>query len=135
MKIRATYDGDLRTSLEHLGSGERIKTDAPLDNHGRGEYFSPTDLLCSSLASCMLTIMAIAADKHKVDIRGAFVEVDKKMSTSPRMIASIRLSIIFKQSFSKRHRTVLERAALSCPVHRSLSQKIDIDISFKYPKH
>ncbi len=135
MKIRATYDGDLRTSLEHLGSGERIKTDAPLDNHGRGEYFSPTDLLCSSLASCMLTIMAIAADKHKVDIRGAFVEVDKKMSTSPRMIASIRLSIIFKQSFSKRHRTVLERAALSCPVHRSLSQKIDIDISFKYPEY
>ena len=132
MRIKATYDGDLRTSLEHLGSGERINTDAPLDNHGKGEYFSPTDLLCSSLASCMLTIMAIAADKHEVDIRGAHVEVDKEMSVSPRMIAKIKLDIKFKQSFSKRHRTVIERAALSCPVHRSLSKKIDIDISFSY---
>jgi len=132
VKIKATYDGNLRTSLKHLLSSQEIKTDAPLDNQGKGEFFSPTDLLCSSLASCMLTIMAIAANKHEVDIKGAYIEVAKKMSLSPRMIASIKLDVNFKQGFSGKHRLVLERAALSCPVHRSLSSKVNIDINFNY---
>tara|TARA_Y100001970_G_C14044092_1_gene755380 strand:+ start:101 stop:517 length:417 start_codon:yes stop_codon:yes gene_type:complete len=134
MKIKAVYEGDLRTILKHIPSGETIKTDAPIDNLGKGEYFSPTDLLCSSLASCMLTIMAIAARKHGISIKGTDIDITKKMSSSPRMVSKIKVNINFKKNFSNKKRLILERTALACPVHRSLSVEIDIDVNFNYNK-
>ena len=128
------YYGDLRTSVEHLDSGATIKTDAPKDNHGLGQSFSPTDLVCASLASCMLTIMAIAIKKHNVDIKGTTANVNKKMSQTPRMISQIDININFPINYPNKIKNLLERSAINCPVHKSLSEKIKKNINFIYPK-
>ena len=127
------YDGNLRTSAQHLDSGEVIYTDAPKDNHGLGESFSPTDLVCTSLASCILTIMAIAVEKKGINIKGTSILVKKTMKDNPRMIGSIDLEIYFPESYDKKIKTILERSAFNCPVHRSLSEKIEKTIYFVYP--
>ena len=89
------YQGDLRTTATHLDSGSEISTDAPKDNHGLGETFSPTDMVCSALASCILTIMAIAVEKNDVDIKGTKATVEKTMGTNPRRIVKIDIDLIF----------------------------------------
>ena len=93
------YDGGLRTSAIHLDSGNLIQTDAPKDNHGLGECFSPTDLVCTALASCMLTIMAIAVEKKGINIKGTSAYVKKTMSKEPRMIAEIEIVFSFPKNF------------------------------------
>ena len=129
------YDGNLRTSAQHLDSGEVIYTDAPKDNHGLGESFSPTDLVCSSLASCMLTIMAIAVEKHGVNIKGTKAKVKKAMKSNPRMIAQIDVVLEFPQNYETKIKTILERAALNCPVHKSLSSEVKKNLEFLYPQN
>ena len=126
------YNGNLRTSAKHLESGEIINTDAPKDNHGLGECFSPTDLVCTSLASCMLTIMAISVKKHGIELEGTSASVKKTMGSAPRMISQIDLTITFPESYTDKIKMILEKSALSCPVHKSLSEKIVKNINFVY---
>ena len=126
------YDGNLRTTAVHLDSGSIIKTDAPKDNHGLGEKFSPTDMLCSSLASCILTIMAITVEKNGVDIKNTIAVVKKTMTSKPRRISKIDIDLVFPRDYDIKIKTILERAAKNCPVHLSLSEKIEKNISFKY---
>ena len=131
--LEIKYDGNLRTSAQHLDSGEVIYTDAPKDNHGLGESFSPTDLVCSSLASCMLTIMAISVEKHGITIKGTKAKVKKIMKSNPRMIGQIDIVLEFPKDYDIKFKTILERAALNCPVHKSLSNQINQNIEFLYP--
>ena len=126
------YNGNLRTSATHLESNTTINTDAPKDNHGLGESFSPTDLVCTSLASCMLTIMGIAMQKHKVDLKGTTASVKKTMGSEPRMISQIDIIITFPEIYTDKIKIILERSALNCPVHKSLSEKIVKNIKFIY---
>ena len=126
------YNGNLRTSAKHLESGEIINTDAPKDNHGLGECFSPTDLVCTSLASCMLTIMAISVKKHGIELDGTSASVKKTMGSAPRMISQIDITITFPESYTDKIKMILEKSALSCPVHKSLSKKIVKNIDFIY---
>tara|TARA_B110000263_G_C15151866_1_gene438274 strand:+ start:437 stop:841 length:405 start_codon:yes stop_codon:yes gene_type:complete len=126
------YNGNLRTSAKHLESGEIINTDAPKDNHGLGECFSPTDLVCVSLASCMLTIMAISMEKHNIELLRTKASVKKTMQSDPRMISQIDIEIIFPENYNIKIKTILERSALNCPVHQSLSEKVKKKITFTY---
>ena len=126
------YKGDLRTTAIHLDSGSEISTDAPKDNHGLGETFSPTDMVCTALASCILTIMAIAVEKDNIDIKGTTAVVKKIMGTNPRRIAKIDIVLTFPREYDQKTKTVLERAAYNCPVHHTLSETVEKNISFNY---
>jgi len=126
------YQGDLRTIATHLDSGSEISTDAPKDNHGLGQTFSPTDMVCSALASCILTIMAIAVEKKNVDIKGTTAMVKKTMGNNPRRIAKIEIDIVFPKGYDSKTKTILERAAYNCPVHQTLSETVEKNISFTY---
>ena len=132
-QIEIIYSGDLRTWSTHLQSGDDIFTDAPLDNQGKGEAFSPTDLVASALGSCMLTIMGIAAKTQKINIDGTYVKVEKIMGDEPRRISKIKLEVFFIEFISDKHRIVLERAAQHCPVLESLHPDVKKVISFEYP--
>ena len=132
MISKVTYLGGLRTEAVHLGSGEKILTDAPVDNNGRGQAFSPTDLIASALASCMLTIMGIVGNRHNIDIDGATAEVDKVMSQNPRRIDEVRIRLIFKKPLNETNRKRLERAARKCPVSASLHTDLKEKIEFIY---
>lgn len=127
------YKGDLRTTAIHLDSGSEISTDAPKDNHGLGETFSPTDMVCTALASCILTIMAIAVEKDNIDIKGTTAVVKKTMGTNPRRIAKIDIVLTFPREYDQKTKTILERAAYNCPVHHTLSETVEKNISFTYP--
>ena len=128
-----TYVGDLRTKATHSKSGSSIQTDAPTDNHGKGQNFSPTDLLATSLASCMLTIMGISAQKHQIDVGRPEAEILKVMDSTPRRVKEIQIHIRFPQSkLDKKSRSILEKAALTCPVALSLSPNLKQNVSFKY---
>ncbi len=130
--FKIKYQGDLRTTATHLDSGSQISTDAPKDNHGLGETFSPTDMVCSSLASCILTIMAITVEKNDIDIKGTIANVKKTMVNNPRRIAKIEINLIFPKEYDSKTKTLLERAAHNCPVHHALSEMIEKNISFTY---
>ena len=127
------YKGDLRTTAIHLDSGSEISTDAPKDNHGLGETFSPTDMVCTALASCILTIMAIAVEKDNIDIKGTTAVVKKTMGTNPRRISKIGIDLTFPREYDQKTKTILERAAYNCPVHHTLSETVEKNISFTYP--
>ena len=127
-----TYSGNLRTSALHVDSSEMIHTDAPKDNEGLGESFSPTDLLCTALGSCILTIMAIAARKKGIELKGTTASVKKTMRSNPRMIDKIDVVIHFNSDFDEKTKIILERAAHQCPVHRSISSKVKKNIVFRY---
>lgn len=131
-KFEITYEGNLRTKAVHLESGSSLDTDAPKDNQGLGEKFSPTDLVCASLASCMLTIMGIAMQKYNIDLKGTTASVKKTMGTEPRMISQIDIIINFPTSYDDKIKIILERAANNCPVHKSLSNQIEKNIKFIY---
>ncbi len=128
---KATYLGDLRIECEHLQSGVKIVTDAPVDNRGRGEAFSPTDLCATSLAACMMTIMGIYAGERGIDIRGAEIEITKKMETAPRRIAGV--DIIFNmpaRKYSDKDKKAMEAAARTCPVYYSLNEGVVKNVKF-----
>ena len=126
------YQGNLRTNAIHLDSGSEINTDAPKDNHGLGETFSPTDMVCTALASCIITIMAIAVEKDSIDIRDTTAFVKKTMGNNPRRITKIEIDITFPKDYDSRTKTILERAAFNCPVHHTLSETVEKNISFTY---
>ena len=131
--IKIHYPGNLRTQATHVASGVEIITDAPLDNHGKGESFSPTDLLCSSLGSCMLTLMGIAANTHSIDLVGTDVSITKIMASNPRKVGEIKLTIYFpKNNYSDKEKRILELAALTCPVYLSLHDSVIKTVEFKY---
>ena len=131
-QITVEYEGELRTKAKHLKSANELITDAPIDNHGKGEAFSPTDLVATAIASCILTIMGIVAERRKIKLKGARSEVTKVMGENPRRIAEIHVNIYFKTKISDEDRKVLEKAAHSCPVHRSISSSINKEIIFHY---
>ena len=117
----------------HLDSGERILTDAPKDNEGKGEAFSPTDLVASSLASCIITTMGITAGRNGIDIVGTRADVRKEMGADPRRISAIRIQLYFPQNYTPDEKKRLERIAHTCPVGRSLNTELEEDIIFHYP--
>ena len=131
-KANIIYKNNLRTEAEHISSGEKIITDAPIDNNGKGEAFSPTDLVAAALGSCMITIMAIAAEKHGIDISGTNAKVKKEMSSDPRRINEIIIDINMDKNIEVKDRKRLEKAALACPVHKSLHPDIKKKIQFFY---
>jgi putative redox protein len=118
--IHASYLGGLRTEATHLQSGTKLITDAPTDNKGKGEAFSPTDLLAESLASCVLTTMGIAADVHGINIDNTQCEVTKIMAQNPRRVAEVIVNLKFPQTYTDKEKKILEHAALNCPVAVSL---------------
>ena len=126
------YLGGLRTSSTHIDSGSVINTDAPKDTHGLGETFSPTDMVCSTLASCILTIMAIAVEKNGIDIKDTTATVKKTMGNNPRRITRIDVDLTFPKKYDSKTKTILERTAYNCPVFHTLSKDVDKNISFKY---
>lgn len=130
------YKGDLRTEMLHLGSGSKVETDAPLDNQGKGERFSPTDLVATALGSCMLTIMGIAARTHGMDIDGTRMDIEKGMVADPqRRIGRIGIRIIMPQNghYDTKARAILEKAALTCPVYLSLHENVEKAIEWVWP--
>ena len=126
------YKDNLRTEAVHLSSGEAIITDAPVDNNGKGDAFSPTDLVAAALGSCMITIMGIVAEKHNIDISGTSASVKKIMGENPRKIDEVAIDLRMSNQLNKNDRKKLERAALSCPVHKSLHPDLKKTISFSY---
>ncbi|WP_183561700.1 OsmC family protein [Mucilaginibacter sp. SP1R1] len=128
--IEITYLGDLRTELTHLQSGQKTVTDAPLDNHGKGEAISPTDMLAASLGSCMLTVMGLAARTHGIDIDGTDCSVTKVMAANPRRVAEITVSFMFHKSYTDKEQKILESASLTCPIYYSLSPDLKKTVEF-----
>jgi putative redox protein len=132
--ITTLYAGDLRTQATHLASGNTLITDAPVDNNGRGEAFSPTDLVCAALGSCMLTIMGIKVRHHELDLTGTRIEITKIMAANPRRIAEVILQFTLPpNNFSEEDRALLEQAARTCPVALSLHPDIKQTVTFVYP--
>jgi len=132
MTSKVTYLGDLRTSSIHVQSGSEIISDAPVDNNGKGEAFSPTDTVANALASCMMTIMGIKARDLEVDFVGSTAEVTKIMNAEPRRIGAIEIVFQMKSNADEKSKTILERAAMTCPVFLSLSSEIEKKISFNW---
>ena len=132
-EFKIAYKGDLSTEIEHLDSGSKIVTDAPKDNQGLGRTFSPTDLVASSLASCMLTIIAIAKRTHILNIDTMDAIVEKKMSSNlPRKISQINIKISIRGNLDHKSKLIIERSAKNCPVHHTLSSDTNIDLLFNY---
>ncbi|RNC88540.1 MAG: OsmC family peroxiredoxin [Allomuricauda sp.] len=134
MTAKVTYEGDLRTTCEHIRSGNTFQTDAPVDNRGLGQAFSPTDTVATGLASCMITVMGIKARDLEVDLKGATVEVVKHMASDPRRIAKIEVTLHLPAEVSQKHRTILERIGDTCPIHYSLHPDIEKVIEYHWVK-
>ncbi|KRD06549.1 osmotically inducible protein OsmC [Flavobacterium sp. Root901] len=132
MTSKVTYLGDLRTKSVHIQSGSEIISDAPLDNNGKGEAFSPTDTVANALASCMFTIMGIKARDLNVDLVDSTAEVTKIMNAEPRRIGAIEIVFELKSNADQKNKTILERAAMTCPVFLSLSSEIEKKITFNW---
>lgn len=133
VKQRLEYQGQLRVQAKHEPSGQTVFTDAPLDNHGQGQSFSPTDLLCTSLASCMMTIMGIQAQQLKINLEGMCCDLEKHMSSDlPRRVVQIDLTIQVPLSLSDQHKSTLEKAALTCPVKYSIHPDIALNLDFQW---
>lgn len=127
---KVTYLGELRTSSIHLQSGSEIISDAPTDNNGKGEAFSPTDTVANGLASCMFTVMGIKANDLGVDFSGSTAEVTKIMAAEPRRISEIHVNFNMNLAADEKTKTILERTARTCPVFYSLHPDIKKEISF-----
>jgi uncharacterized OsmC-like protein len=129
---KVTYLGELKTSSIHINSGSEIISDAPLDNNGKGEAFSPTDTVANALATCMLTVMGIKANEMEVDFSGSTAEVTKVMGTEPRRITEIHVTFDMNLTADDKTRTILERTAMTCPVFYSLHPDIKKEIVFNW---
>ena len=131
MTSKVVYEGDLRTRLTHIYSGNEIITDAPLDNQGLAQAFSPTDLVASALGSCMMTIMGIKARGMNLDLKGTEIEITKVMASEPRRISEVHATIKFPaNTFNDKEKTILENAAKTCPVAHSLHPDIKQELVF-----
>jgi putative redox protein len=130
---KITYLGNLRTEAVHLKSGKSFITDAPPDNNGKGEAFSPTDVLSTSLGCCMLTIMGIAANTHHINIEGTTVDITKKMEANPRRVGEIVVEFNMPENkYTDKEKAILEHAAITCPVAKSLSAELKQTVVFNY---
>ncbi len=132
VKCMMTYVGGLHTELAHGPSGATVSTDAPVDNHGKGEAFSPTDLMCSAMAACMATIMGIYAEEHALNLTGMTIEVSKVMSANPRRIARIETTITIPLPADTPHKEALEQCALGSPAMRSFHPDIEVPITWNW---
>jgi putative redox protein len=133
VEITGRYDGGLRCTTTHGPSGTQMIVDAPTDNLGRGESFSPTDLVATALGTCIVMTMAIVAQRRGIDLAAARFKVEKHMATDPvRRIARLPVTVFLPASLDAETRTVLERAARTCPVHKSLHADVEAPISFVY---
>ncbi|MBI1781875.1 MAG: OsmC family protein [Sphingobacteriales bacterium] len=134
MTSEIIYKGNLRTSATHLYSGTTIETDAPLDNQGLAQRFSPTDLLATSLGNCMMTIMGIKARDMKIDLEGTKIEIQKHMKADPRRVGGIDVIFHLPQGLNldEKDRTILERAAITCPVAKSIHPDIAQNVIFNW---
>ena len=133
MTSTVEYLGDLRTTAIHLASKKKILSDAPVDNQGKGEAFSPTDLVATALGSCLLTIMGIKARDMEVEIKGTTAKISKVMGSTPRRISEINITVTMANSFDQKTQKILEKAALSCPVANSLNTDLKQNICFIWP--
>ena len=133
VRIDFTYDGELRCSATHAPSQTVLLTDAPVDNQGKGQSFSPTDLVATALGTCVLTTMAIYAERHAIDLRGATATVQKEMIATPsRRIGKLTAEIRLPLPESHPQREALERAGLTCPVHQSLHPDVEQKVTFEW---
>jgi uncharacterized OsmC-like protein len=133
VSMTGIYLGGLRTEATHLRSGNKIITDAPPDNNGRGEAFSPTDLTCASLNSCMMTLMGILAEREGIDLTGLKSEIVKIMASNPRKIAEVQITFSHPNLVATDvQKEKLRRAALTCPVALSLSNELKQTVSFNF---
>lgn len=132
VEITGRYDGNLRVTLRHGPSGAEITTAAPVDNHGDGSSFSPTDLAAASLGACMVTVMAIAAEREGIPFEGVSFSLEKTMRADPRRIDAVPVTLRMPVGLTPEQRTRLERIALACPVHHSLHPEIGKDVQFVY---
>jgi uncharacterized OsmC-like protein len=132
MTSKVTYLGDLRTSSVHTNSGNTVVSDAPLDNNGKGEAFSPTDAVANALATCIFTILGIKASTMNVDLAGSTATVTKHMQPEPRKISKIEISFEMSLSADEKTQQILERAAKSCPVYLSLNPDIEKILTFNW---
>jgi putative redox protein len=128
--VETIYIGELRTNNTHLQSGTQIITDAPTDNQGKGEAFSPTDLLATSLGTCMLTTMAIRTAKDNINLDGAKCSVTKVMAANPRRVSEIVVDFTFPIAYTDEQKKLLEDAALTCPVYYSLNESLVKTVNF-----
>lgn len=133
VQIDVIYEGELHTTAIHGPSGARLSTDAPVDNQGRGEEFSPTDLVATALGTCVLTLMGIYARRHGLDIAGTRVRVEKHMNAEPRRIGRLPIIVDVSRAIEARHRQGIEAMANGCPVKASLHPEIDTTMVFRYP--
>jgi uncharacterized OsmC-like protein len=132
MTSKVTYTGELRTTCEHVRSGDSFITDAPVDNNGLGQAFSPTDTVATGLASCILTMMGMKANAHDVDLSNSTAEVTKHMASNPRRISKIEIELSLPANVSDKHRKILIHTANTCPVHHSLHPDIEKVITFNW---
>lgn len=133
VKVYIRYEGGLRCAAQHGPSGQKVFTDAPVDNHGRGESFSPTDLVATALGSCMATIMGIVAQRHDIDLEGMEIDVTKEMSANtPRRISRLTTTIRVPLPSDHPKRALLENGALTCPVHQSLHPEVEKPVTFEW---
>ncbi len=126
------YEGNLRCNAQHLQSGTTIETDAPTDNRGKGERFSPTDMVCTALATCMATTMAIKANDMNIELKGLTVDVKKNMESNPRRISKIDIKVVFPPSLvmDEKDRIILQRTGDTCPVVKSLHPDLILNIEY-----
>ncbi|HEX4925445.1 MAG TPA: OsmC family protein [Bdellovibrionales bacterium] len=132
VKMSVVYQGQKHCELTHEPSQSKIETDAPRDNQGKGERFSPTDLVGAALASCILTTMAIVGDRDGLKLEGARAEVEKVMADSPRRIDSLIVRVTLPAALTSDQRRKMEATAKACPVHRSLHPEVKIPMTFNY---
>jgi uncharacterized OsmC-like protein len=135
MTSTVNYEGDLRTVALHLGSDTQIETDAPTDNNGKGQRFSPSDLVATALGSCMLTIMGMKARDLNIDLKGTRIDIQKHMKADPRRIGGITLTFHFPENLelSDKNRIILQRAADTCPVMYSIHSDIQVQVHYNWP--
>ncbi len=133
VKIKLQYAGELRVHATHTPSGTSLNTDAPVDNHGKGESFSPSDLVATGLGACMATVMGIVADRHQLNLKGMEITVQKHMIDKPiRRIGKIEVFLKIPGITDEKDRKLLERTAHTCPVHQSLHPEIEIVTRFEW---
>lgn len=132
VQVTAIYEGEKHCELTHGPSQSRIATDAPKDNNGKGELFSPTDLVAAAMGSCMLTVMAIGAEKDGVVLKGSHAQIEKEMTAAPRRIAKLTVNLYLPKNIEAAYRKKLEDSALGCPVKRSLHPDVELPVLFHY---
>tara|TARA_B100001758_G_C18278124_1_gene540137 strand:- start:374 stop:772 length:399 start_codon:yes stop_codon:yes gene_type:complete len=131
VRIDATYDGNLRCTATHDPSGKQLITDAPVDNMGKGESFSPTDLLATSMLTCIMTIVAIRADSRQIDVSGMTGSVEKTMASGPRRVAKLEVVVNLPSGLDMEDRAWLITESCNCPVCVSVSESMEVDVTFQ----